>query len=51
MAGPKRTGISEETGWSTKWQADGPKRLWEANVGVGYASGVGEQEKLYTMGN
>jgi len=49
--GPKRTGISEETGWSTKWPADGPKRLWEANVGVGYASVSVSKGKLYTMGN
>lgn len=49
--GPKRTGISEETGWSTKWPADGPQLLWQANVGVGYASMSVSNGKLYTMGN
>ena len=49
--GPKRNGISEETGWSTMWPADGPKKLWQTNVGIGYASMSVVQGKLYTMGN
>src|SRR5436309_14574038 len=49
--GPKRTGISEETGWLTKWPAEGPKVLWQASVGVGYASMSVGNRKVYTMGN
>lgn len=49
--GPERTGISRETGWIAKWPAEGPKRLWEAPVGVGYSSMAVSQGKVYTMGN
>lgn len=49
--GPKRTGISEETGWSATWPAEGPKRVWNASVGIGYASMSVSQGKVYTMGN
>src|SRR6266404_8230033 len=49
--GPNRTGLSEETAWSSQWPAEGPKRVWEANVGVGYASMSVSQGKLFTMGN
>src|SRR3954471_23601933 len=49
--GPKRNGVSEESHWSTKWPAEGPKQVWQANVGVGYASVSVSQGKLYTMGN
>jgi outer membrane protein assembly factor BamB len=49
--GPDRTGISKETGWLAKWPAEGPKRLWEAPVGVGYSSMAVSQARVYTMGN
>ena len=49
--GPDRTGISKETGWLTKWPAEGPKRLWEAPVGVGYSSMAASKGHVYTMGN
>jgi outer membrane protein assembly factor BamB len=44
-------GISTETGWLTQWPADGPKRLWQAAVGVGYASVSVSQGRVFTMGN
>ena len=36
--GPDHNGISKETGWSTTWPAEGPKQLWKAKVGTGFAS-------------
>jgi outer membrane protein assembly factor BamB len=36
--GPKRTGVSTESGWLTKWPPGGPKILWRAEVGLGYSS-------------
>lgn len=49
--GPDRTGISQEKGWSTTWPAAGPKRLWEAPVGIGWSSFSVAQGHAYTMGN
>jgi outer membrane protein assembly factor BamB len=44
-------GISKETGWQSQWPAAGPKRLWDASVGVGYSSFSVSKGRLYTMGN
>jgi len=49
--GPNRDGISAETGWLTSWPAEGPKRLWQAPVGIGYSSFAVSQGSLFTMGN
>lgn len=49
--GPNRDGISLESGWLTSWPAEGPKRLWEAPVGVGYSSFAVSGGRLFTMGN
>jgi len=49
--GPNRDGISKETGWLTQWPADGPKKLWEAAVGVGYSTMSVSKGRVYTMGN
>jgi len=49
--GPNRTGVSLEKGWSTTWPTEGPKRLWEAKVGVGWSSFSVANGKAYTMGN
>lgn len=49
--GPEHNGISKETGWSTKWPATGPKKLWSANVGVGFASFAVSNGRVYTTGN
>lgn len=49
--GPDQNGISKETGWSTKWPAAGPKQLWKAQVGVGYASFSVSNGRVYTTGN
>jgi outer membrane protein assembly factor BamB len=49
--GPDHNGISKETGWSAKWSAEGPKKLWQASVGTGFASFSVSQGRVYTTGN
>jgi outer membrane protein assembly factor BamB len=49
--GSERNGISNETGWSATWSADGPKQLWKVAVGIGYTSVSVSNGFLYTMGN
>jgi len=34
-----------------QWPAEGPKKLWEGNVGIGYSSFSVAKGRLYTMGN
>ena len=49
--GPDHNGISKETGWSAKWPAEGPKSLWKAKVGIGFASFAVSNGRVYTSGN
>lgn len=49
--GPKRDGISTESGWSTDWPKSGPKVLWTADVGVGFSACAVADGRVYTMGN
>jgi outer membrane protein assembly factor BamB len=49
--GPDHNGISKETGWSASWPAGGPKKLWKAKVGIGFASFAVSNGKVYTVGN
>jgi len=49
--GPDHNGISSETGWLAKWPAQGPKPLWKASVGLGYASVTVAQGRAYATGN
>jgi outer membrane protein assembly factor BamB len=49
--GPRRDGISSETGWLLRWPATGPRRLWTAQVGEGYSSVAVKDGRVYTMGN
>ena len=48
--GPRRDGVSLETGWSANWPPAGPKVLWKANVGEGFSGTAVVGERLYTMG-
>ncbi len=48
--GPDLNNISRET-FSTSWPAGGPKILWKAEVGLGFASMTVVGEKVYTTGN
>jgi outer membrane protein assembly factor BamB len=49
--GPNHDGISKETGWTTQWPAEGPKKLWEATVGTGFGIVSVSKGRVYTMGN
>jgi hypothetical protein len=44
--GPRGDNISKQE-LSEKWPADGPKRVWSADVGEGYASPVARGGKVY----
>ena len=49
--GPDHNGTSKETGWSARWPAEGPKTLWKAKVGTGFASFAVSNGRVYTSGN
>jgi len=49
--GPDHNGISQETGWTAQWPANGPKVLWKAKVGKGFASFTIAKGRAYTTGN
>ncbi len=49
--GPNYDGISSETGWTAEWPSSGPKVLWEASIGTGFASIAVKDGRAYTMGN
>ncbi len=50
FGGPNRNWTSQETGWLAQWPAEGPKKLWEAEVGTGFSSFTVANGKVYTMG-
>lgn len=49
--GPKRDGISTETGWATSWPKEGLKQVWKAEVGAGYGTVSVSKGRLYVIGN
>ena len=49
--GPNHNGISNETDWITTWPDDGPKVLWKASLGTGFASMAVSNGRVYAMGN
>lgn len=49
--GPDLNGISAETGWQAQWPAQGPRLLWKASVGTGFATFSVSKGRVYTMGN
>src|SRR5919108_3155000 len=49
--GPDANGISRETDWMAQWPAEGPNRVWKANVGTGFSSVAVSGGRVYTMGN
>src|SRR5260370_40842426 len=48
--GPNGDAISSETNWTSEWPADGPKKLWTAQVGIGFSAISVAQGRAYTMG-
>lgn len=49
--GPAKNGISQEANWSADWGDEGPKVLWQKQVGTGFSSMAISQGRVYTMGN
>lgn len=47
--GPRRDGISHETGLRTDWPAEGPPVLWQAKIGPGYSSIAVADGRVVTM--
>ncbi len=48
--GPRRDGVSAETGLLREWPKDGPKLLWRAaDVGDGYSTPAVVGERIYLM--
>jgi outer membrane protein assembly factor BamB len=50
--GPKRDGISRETGLLKQWPAEGPKLLWQLKeIGNGYSTPAIVRDRIYVLGN
>jgi outer membrane protein assembly factor BamB len=50
--GPRRDGISPETGLLRQWPAEGPKLLWQLNdIGDGYSTPSVAGTRIYLMSN
>ena len=49
--GPRRDGISTETGLRDTWPAGGPTVVWKARVGLGFASFAVAGGRVYTTGH
>lgn len=49
--GPRRDGVSDETGLLKSWPAEGPKLVWKAiGAGEGYSTVAVTQGKVFTQG-
>ena len=50
--GPRRDGVSSETGLLKQWPAGGPKLVWQVNdIGDGYSTPVVVGSRIYLMSN
>jgi outer membrane protein assembly factor BamB len=49
--GPTGDAVSGETDWSNDWPGDGPKKLWTAQVGVGFSAVSVANGRAYTTGH
>lgn len=49
--GPRRDGISRETGLNTDWEAKKPATLWKVPLGAGMSSVAVVGDRVYTMTN
>ncbi len=49
--GPDQNGIAREKDWLGAWPADGPRKLWEMDLGVGASDVAVADGRLYTLGN
>ncbi len=51
ILGPKRRGVSQETGWNVDWNTKEPPLLWKAELGNGAASCAVAGGRVFTMGS
>ena len=49
--GPNYDGVSIESDLKVAWKTDGPKKLWSAQVGIGFSAVSVHNGRLVTMGN
>src|SRR2546422_8534185 len=50
--GPRRNGVSQESGLLKEWPKNGPKLLWQlADIGEGYATPAVAGTRLYLLSN
>ncbi|HYG74869.1 MAG TPA: PQQ-binding-like beta-propeller repeat protein [Planctomycetota bacterium] len=49
--GRLRQPLSDESKWKRTWPADGPRQLWRAKVGKGYAAVSVSNGRVFTAGN
>ncbi len=49
--GPNHDGISAEIKWKDSFEGDGPVLLWEAEIGLGFASFAVAKGSVYTTGH
>jgi hypothetical protein len=47
--GPRRDGVSAETGWLKDWPPQGPKVLWQVEGGDGYSALAVAGGRVYTL--
>ena len=47
--GPKRNGLSSETGLLTRWPPEGPRVLWKIPGGEGFSSLAISENRVYTL--
>src|SRR5262245_24567309 len=48
--GPRRDGTAPDCRWSCDWPRDGPRKVWTANVGIGFSSPILTGDRLITLG-
>jgi len=50
--GPKRNGLSQDTGLLREWPTEGPKLLWQLNdIGDGYSTPAVAGGRVFLLGN
>jgi outer membrane protein assembly factor BamB len=47
--GPRRDGVSYETGLLDSWPGDGPRKIWQQPAGIGYSSFAVAGGRLFTL--
>jgi outer membrane protein assembly factor BamB len=50
IMGPKRRGVSQETGWNTDWNAKEPSVKWKVELGKGASACAVAARRVYTLG-